>query len=319
MKYRRWFVWCSVLVLWGQRALAQDASTFKVVPLGVYGGSDESNLSSYMVSLEGRNAYVCLDAGTLHAGIQRAIQRGIFGVQESTVLRDYIKGYLISHGHLDHVAGLILNSPDDTVKNIYGLGFCLKVLEARYFTWESWANFGDKGEAPRLGQYHYVTLSQGVEVPLKGTGLYVRAFALSHGNPYKSTAFLLRHDSAFLLYLGDTGADSVEKSDQLHLLWTQVAPLVRERKLKGIFIEVSFSDSQPLNKLFGHLTPALFAKEMADLGRLSGLDKMHSLPVVITHIKPFGDNERKIRQELKESNTLKLKELFPEQGALLEF
>jgi len=321
VKYRRWFVWYSALLLLilGQKGLAQDARVFRVVPLGVYGGSDESNLSCYMAGVSGSNDYVCLDAWTLYAGIRRAIQRGTFQVSEPTVLRDYIKGYLISHGHLDHVAGLIINSPDDTAKPIYGLGFCLKILQDKYITWESCANFGDRGEAPRLDKYRYVSLSEGAEAPLKGTSMYIRAFELSHGNPYKSTAFLLRHDSAYLLYLGDTGADSIEKSDKLHLLWQSVVPLVRKGKLKGIFIEVSYSDAQPLNRLFGHLTPALFCEDMADLGKLAGTNAMRSPPVVITHIKPFGDNEKKIQEELEASNALRLREIFPEQGTLLEF
>src|ERR1700709_270146 len=92
---------------------------FKVVPLGVKGGIDESNLSAYMLAVEGTNNYICLDAGTLHYGIQKAVDAGIFKTTTDNVLKEYIKGYFISHPHLDHVAGLIINSPDDSVKNIY--------------------------------------------------------------------------------------------------------------------------------------------------------------------------------------------------------
>src|ERR1700759_2273452 len=75
---------------------------FKIIPLGIKGGIDESNLSSYMLAAEGTDEYVCLDAGTLHVGIQKAIDSGLFNADARTVLRTYIKGYLISHGHLDH-------------------------------------------------------------------------------------------------------------------------------------------------------------------------------------------------------------------------
>jgi 3',5'-cyclic-nucleotide phosphodiesterase len=44
-------------------------TSFKIVPLGVKGGIDESNLSAYMVAAAGTNNYICLDAGTLHYGI----------------------------------------------------------------------------------------------------------------------------------------------------------------------------------------------------------------------------------------------------------
>ena len=43
----------------------------------------------------------------------------------------------------------------------------------------------------------------------------VQAFPLSHVNPYESTAFLIKKDNNAILYLGDTGPDSVEKPQTL--------------------------------------------------------------------------------------------------------
>ena len=42
-----------------------SAQNFKVIPLGVYGGLDESNLSAYLVSDFQKDNYLSLDAGTL--------------------------------------------------------------------------------------------------------------------------------------------------------------------------------------------------------------------------------------------------------------
>src|SRR6185437_13011744 len=123
------------------------------------------------------------------------------------------------HPHLDHVAGLIINSPDDSNKNIYALASCIKVLQGNYFTWQSWANFGDEGEKPQLKKYHYVTMQPGEEITADRTSLQVRAFPLSHGNPYESTAFLVRSGEDCLLYFGDTGADSVEHTDKMQRVW----------------------------------------------------------------------------------------------------
>ncbi|HLI93468.1 MAG TPA: 3',5'-cyclic-nucleotide phosphodiesterase, partial [Puia sp.] len=213
---------------------------FRVIPLGIKGGQDESNLSAYLVAAEDASDYICLDAGTLHAGIRKAIENGVLPPPVNAVLRHSIKDYFISHPHLDHVAGLILNSPEDTNKNIYALPSCMRVLQNNYFTWQSWANFGDQGEKPQLGKYHYVALEPGAEITAEHTTLAVRAFPLSHGNPYESTAFLVRNGDYSLLYLGDTGADTVERSDKLRQLWQTVSPLIRQGRLKAIFIEVSF-------------------------------------------------------------------------------
>jgi 3',5'-cyclic-nucleotide phosphodiesterase len=295
------------------------AYTFKIIPLGVYGSTHESNLSSYMLAIKNTDDYVCLDAGVLHDGIEKAIQQKSISGNAGDNLKKDIKGYLISHPHLDHVAGLIINSPDDSSKNIYALSFCINTIEEKYFNWESWANFGDEGEKPQLKKYHYVNLSEDSETALTNTKMFVRPFELSHGNPYKSTAFLVRYDSCYILYLGDTGADTIEHSNKLQLLWNYIAPLIQHNQLKGIFIEVSFPDEQPKDKLFGHLTPALLMNEMKKLSTLSGASSLKKIPVVITHIKPVGDNEMLIRKELKQQNNLQLKLIFPRQGKMLEF
>jgi len=310
-----------ILLLYTCGGFAQNnvQPVFKVIPLGVKGGIDESNLSSYMLAVEGTDDYICLDAGTLHDGIQKAVNLGLFKLDAREVLRTNVKAYLISHAHLDHVAGLIINSPDDSSKNIYGLPFCLDILKDKYFTWKGWANFGDEGDRPTLNKYHYVTLSPGIETDIANTTMNVIAFPLSHGNPYESTAFLVRHDDDYILYLGDTGADTVEQSDKLKRLWEVIAPLIKLKKLKAIFIETSFPDEQPVKQLFGHLTPALLMSELHVLSKLTGVDAMKELPVVITHIKPNGNNEADIKKQLIQSNDLQVKLIFPVQGRLLEF
>ncbi len=291
------------------------APAFTVIPLGVKGGLDESNLSAYMVAPADSNDYICLDAGTIYAGIQKAIDNNSLSGSVSNILRTHIKGYCISHPHLDHVAGLIINSPDDTSKTIYGMPYTLKVLEEKYFTWAAWANFADAGEKPVLKKYHYAPLEAGQEMPLTGTSMRVEAFPLSHGEPYQSTAFLIRSGDTYLLYLGDTGADTIEHTDKLNRLWQKVGPLIKTGRLHAIFIETSFSNQQPEKLLFGHLTPRLLMDELRRLGQVTGTAAMQDLPIVITHRKPSGDQEKRIQQELQDYNPLHVKLIFPVQGA----
>ena len=299
--------------------LAATSQSFTVVPLGVKGGLDESNLSAYMVAEQGSNDYICLDAGTLYSGIQKAIDNGIFQPPASKVLRNGIKAYFISHPHLDHVAGLIINSPDDSSKAIYGLPSCLNVIRDKYFSWQSWANFGDEGEKPQLNKYHYAPMRPGLETAIQQTALSVQAWPLSHGAPYESAAFMVRSGDSYLLYLGDTGADSLEHSDRLHTLWLVAGPLLRAGRLKAIFIETSFPNEQPDKLLFGHLTPRLLMQEMHALANIAELPSLERLNLIITHRKPSGNNEETIRRQLEEFNRLKAKLIFPEQGKRLDF
>ncbi|WP_234997754.1 MBL fold metallo-hydrolase [Mucilaginibacter sp. OK098] len=287
------------------------------MPLGIKGGIDESNLSAYMVAAAGTNDYICLDAGTLHYGIEKAVSNKVFNIPAEQVLKQYIKGYFISHAHLDHVSGLIINSPDDSAKTIYGLASCLQTIKTHYFTWESWANFADEGETPLLKKYHYQVLTPDSSMAIKNTAMSVKAFPLSHSN-LQSTAFLVNSKDAYILYLGDVGPDEIEKSHTLHALWETVAPLIKSKKLKGIMIETSFPNEQPDKTLFGHLTPNWLMKEMDDLAALTGSDALKGFNLVITHVKPPQVNIDKLKAQLKAQNKLGFNLIFPEQGRKIE-
>ena len=305
----------STLVSFGQKT----KPVFEVVPLGVYGGIDERNLSAYLVAPFGTKEYVCLDAGTVHSGIEKAIEKGTFSVPSSTVLRQYIKGYCISHAHLDHMSGLIINSPADSTKTVYAIAPAKKMMQNHYFNDQTWANFGDEGFGKPLKKYHFETLSFAKTIPISNTSMTVQAFPLSHVNPYESTAFLIKKDNNAILYLGDTGPDSVEKTTNLADLWKAIAPLIQKQELKGILIEVSFPNEQPDAFLFGHLTPKLLNEELSKLTNFVGKENLKGLNIVITHRKPTGKNPEIIAEELRNDNPFQVKLIFPEQGKKLSF
>ena len=295
-----------------------SSNSFKVIPLGVKGGLDESNLSAYLVAASGNDQFICLDAGTIYKGLELTAQKKIFKSSNPSVIQqNNIHSYFISHAHLDHTAGLIMNSPNDKAKNLYGLASVLDVFKKNYFTWSAWANFGNEGEAPILKKYSYQTLIPKVEIPIDKTGLFVTPFLLSHVNPYESTAFLVRNQDAYLLYLGDTGPDRVEQSTQLAQLWQTIAPLVIKNQLKAIFIEVSFDNSVSEKALFGHLTPNLLMEEMVKLNQLAN-GQLKNTQLYVTHIKPCDDCEIKIKTEIQAANQIDLKIFYPTQATLIE-
>ena len=111
------------------KAIAADG--FDLVVLGGLGGIQDGNLSALLIHPHGDDRAVTCDAGTLVNGLRVADEKGAFaGItvpaeaaqsRVGYVLTTKIKGYLISHAHLDHVAGLIIASPDDSKKPIYAL------------------------------------------------------------------------------------------------------------------------------------------------------------------------------------------------------
>ncbi|MDR7369611.1 3',5'-cyclic-nucleotide phosphodiesterase [Flavobacterium aquidurense] len=318
MTFLNRFLICFVLISFNAFSQKEQKSAFQVVPLGVKGGIDEKNLSAYLIAPTNTKDYICLDAGTLNSGIEKAIENKVFKVSTSEVLRKYIKGYLISHAHLDHVSGLIINSPADSSKTVYATNKCIEMMENHYFNDQTWVNFGDQGVGFPLKKYHFQTLNIAEETPLTNTTMTVKAFSLSHVNPFESTAFLVKNENDYALYLGDTGSDEVEKSNDLQTLWTAIAPLVKNKQLKGIFIEVSYPNEQPDKFLFGHLTPNYLMKELHVLETLAGKDSLKGFKIIITHLKPPAKNIAKIKEQLKNQNDLGLKIIFPEQGKSFE-
>jgi 3',5'-cyclic-nucleotide phosphodiesterase len=293
---------------------------FTIIPLGVKGGLDESNLSAYLVKANGAEQFICLDAGTIYAGLQKAANLDYFTplTDPTEIQKKYINSYFISHGHLDHTAGLVINSPGDSFKkNIYAIPSVVDVLKSSQFSSKSWSNFANEGDKPIIGKYQYQYLVPEKEIEVATAGVYVTPFVLSHVKPYESTAFLVRNQSEYLLYLGDTGPDEVEKSTQLKNLWNHLAPLIQHNQLKSIFIEVSFSNKVADGSLYGHLTPHWLMKEMEILHQLAG-DHLKDVAIMVTHMKPCENCETIIKEELQKANSLGLKLYFPKQAEIIQ-
>ncbi len=308
---------------------------FKVVVLGATGGLLEGNLNAFLIAPRGHQHFVALDAGSFSAGLEKAWSAGSFGDievpgdtdlrPERWILNHCVKAYLISHAHLDHVAGLVLNSTDDAgPKPLLGLAEPLNYLREHLFNWRIWPNFADSGTPPCLGKYHYQLLSQGRSHPIEHTAMTVTPYRLSHSGDYRSTAFLIEAQGHHVLFFGDTGADAVENSHCIATIWDQVAPLVRDGYLRGVLLEVSYPNSKPVDQLYGHLTPAWMLHELHQLARrvthcgASHPRPLEGLTVIITAIKPSFRKctraDEQIRQELLAGNDLGVNFVFPHQG-----
>lgn len=312
-------------------AAALSEQGFDVIVLGALGGIQDGNLSSYLIRPHGdRNAIAC-DAGSLVNGLKVAQDKGVFrdvkvpeGSTDSIighVLKNEIKGYLISHAHLDHVQGLVIASPDDSNKTIYGLPSVSTEIEQNYFNWKAWPNMLDRGQQPQLKKYHLEDLKPAETKDLAGTTMTVTPFPLNHGGA-ESTAFLIESGGDAILCFGDTGPDEVQKASNMQDIWKAIADKVRQRKLKAIILEASYTSDRPDNLLFGHLTPKWVHKTLHVLDQESGGNALKGLPVVVSHIKYSLTDEQPqeaIRKELEAGNDLGVEFVIPEQGALYHF
>ena len=311
---------------------AMAGEGFDVVSIGARGGIEDGNLSAYMIAPHGDPRAVMCDVGALVNGLRVADDKGAFDsvtvpadsayTRVGHVLTQQIKGYLISHAHMDHLAGMIAASPDDSKKPIYALPSVTGDIEQTYFNWEAWPNFGNRGKEPQLKKYDYRDLPAGEKVDMAETGMSVTAFPLSHGG-VESTAFLIESGDDALLCFGDTGPDEIEKSTAIADVWTAIADKVRDKQLKAVIIEVSYTNAQPDNLLFGHLTPAWLLKSLKGLEEKAGAGSLKDLPVVISHIKYSLKKgalpQEEILGELTAGNDLGVNFIIPEQGMKWQF
>lgn len=328
-----------LLVLLSSSSLAHvivGEAEFICVVLGSGGGPREDNVSGYMIWPKGATEEaIFFDPGVLTVGIRRADEMNNLWdfspptdtslTREGWILQN-AKAYLISHAHLDHIAAMVINSPEDSKKQIIGLPETLSHLQDHVFNWALWPNFGDRGVEPHLGKYTYIELEEGRITPIENTSLRVEAYELAHDGG-TSTAFLLESRGYYLLLCGDTGPDQVQETKHLHRVWERIAPLIREERLLGILLEVSYTSDRPDHLLFGHLTPYWIMEELRQLAEL--VDPHHlegalgSLTILITHIKPVfhqrANTRRTIAKELAELNDLGVTFIIPYQGQRVAF
>jgi len=126
-----------------------ESLKFNVLMLGVKGGITEENLSSYAVTLASKpeKKYVLFDGGSIHAGLQKARQKGNFGLEdgadeaEGDFWGTELKACLIGHTHLDHLSGLLIAMTEKFMgrkHKFYGLKWVLDHLKSSMFNDVLW-------------------------------------------------------------------------------------------------------------------------------------------------------------------------------------
>lgn len=306
-----------------------SSTAFELVVLGDSGGAIDGNLSAFLLRSTSHKKYIALDAGTLLNGIDKAVQNNAFDdlvtlpaseqtlTPSMTILHDHVAAYMISHAHLDHIAGLVSASPDDNAKPIYALPSVNQAISHSYFNWQAWPNFSDRGKQPRLKKYKLIDLPQSKTINVPDTGLKVTAFSLSH--PVESTAFVIENNTDIVVYFGDTGPDEIEKQNKLDTIWKYVALQLKHKKLRGLIIEASFPDEHSDQHLYGHLTPKWLTQELTNFSLL--LDSpsvLQEAKIIVSHVKSSplkGVNASDlIHHQLEQRNVLGLHFIMAKQG-----
>ncbi|KAF2665512.1 hypothetical protein BT63DRAFT_67470 [Microthyrium microscopicum] len=86
-----------------------------------------------------------------------------------------------------------------------------------------------------------------------------------------SSAYFIRAEPSGrqILVFGDVEPDSLSMLPRTHIVWAEAARKIAEGALAAVFIECSYSDSQPDAVLFGHLAPRHLIAELSVLAEMT--------------------------------------------------
>ena len=200
---------------------------------------------------------------------QRILLDGGTGVGSLTLSEmERIDALLLTHAHLDHIAGaaLMLASVIDrrtTPLTIYAPSEVLDTLEAHLFNWQIWPDFSvlPSEDQPVL-QYRSIAPGQRFELD----DLKIEAVPLSHTVP--SFAYLIEREGRAFCFCGDTGPTET--------LWQRI----NERgDIEQLFIELSYpAEEAEIAKVSGHYDLASLALDLSKLEQPLSVHLMHAKP-----------------------------------------
>ena len=233
--------------------------------LGCSGGRAKGHfLSSFLL-----NDRISIDAGSLS---------GSLTLEEQLTVRHVV----LSHSHLDHICELpffldnIFEQSDQSVF-VYGTSNLIQDLKENVFNDKIWPDFTklSSHDKPAL---IFKTIE--LEKPFLIDELVFTPIAVEHITP--TVGFLIAEESSTIIYTSDTGP-----TDRIWALASS------QKQLKAIVTEISFSnEAHELARSSGHMTPNIFAEELAKVKKKT--------PIFITHTKP--SHLRKIQTELSNLN-----------------
>ncbi|KAJ3574557.1 hypothetical protein NP233_g1690 [Leucocoprinus birnbaumii] len=273
-----------------QRHKTRMTSVFDVVVVGSGGGPDETNLTAFLLKTaeaKWEDGIIALDAGSGQGALRQllkqnpelfkwrpdATDQGKARAHNANEIYSFLRSYLITHAHLDHVNSLVISagSLSGPRKNIYATKPVLQDIEA-IFSDRLWPNLASWTDSEEEHKLLYKPLEADGEYKNIHTDISVRTFPLSHGtyqdDPYTSSAFCIRHDpsSTEFIFFGDVEPDSVTKTPRNIDIWRVVAPKI-PNTLKAIFIECSWPSGRADDTLYGHLTPEHLVAELVALAK----------------------------------------------------
>jgi len=201
---------------------------------------------------------------------QVAIDAGCLAFSCSDLQREQIRDVVLTHAHLDHVAGLPLFIDDlfaTTIEpiRVHGTPEMLEILERDIFNWSIYPRFSELRNG-HGGVMEYRAFEPGSPISVKH--LAIRAIPVNHKVP--ANGYIISDSSRSFAMTGDT-AETEE-------FWRACN---ETSQLDAAFIECALPDEMAdIAAVSFHLTPSKLRRELEKL-----TDRRY--PVYIINIKPM--------------------------------
>lgn len=203
-----------------------------------------------------------------------AIDAGSLAMAASAVQKKQIRDVVLTHAHLDHIAGLPLFIDDlfaslDVPVCVHALPEVIATLERDIFNWEIYPRFSElKNQNGAVMKYEPFAVGDEFSV----RHLRLKSIAVNHK---VSTVGLVVSD-------GQTKFALSSDTSEIHEFW-QV--LNAEENLSALLVECAFpNELEELAQVSHHLTPKILKKELGKFNR-------KECSIYVVNIKPMYRDE----------------------------
>ena len=199
-----------------------------------------------------------------------AIDAGCLAMSCTNLQRSQIRDVVLTHTHLDHIAGLPMFIDDLFASlteplRIHATGQMIEILERDIFNWSVYPRFSElaNGHGPVV---EYREFTRGAEFRVKH--LTVRSVGVNH--PVSACGYVVSDGGLSVAITGDTS-----ETDEIWEICNSLADL------SAVFVECAFPDElAELASVSHHLTPGRLKSE---IGKLTDRD----YPVFVINMKPM--------------------------------
>ncbi len=203
-----------------------------------------------------------------------AIDAGSLAMASSSIQKEQIRDIVLTHAHLDHIAGLPLFI-DDLFANlsepirVHATGEVIEILERDVFNWEVYPRFSElKNEFGAVLEYRRFEI--GEEFSVKH--LSFKSATVNHKVP--TVGFIVSDDKKTFALSGDTA--------EMNDFWEAVN---REENMDAILIECAFpNELKDIARDAHHLTPIVLKREITKL-------QHKNVPIFVVNMKPMYRDE----------------------------